>query len=93
MGRNVDDYPGFQSMRSWVNTYAQDCTIQEKLYGTAWAYNSMYHKKIATFVKLMVGNVPSVFLKESFTNYVNKKKGEGVNRKSTLGHHCWFLEP
>jgi hypothetical protein len=20
-----DDYPGFQPMRSWANTYAQDC--------------------------------------------------------------------
>ena len=26
MGRNFDDYPGFQPMRSWANTYAQDCT-------------------------------------------------------------------
>ena len=26
MGRNFDDYPGLQLMRSWVNTYAQDCT-------------------------------------------------------------------
>ena len=25
MGRNFDDYPGFQPMRSWANTYAQDC--------------------------------------------------------------------
>ena len=25
MGRNFYDYPGFQPMRSWVNTYAQDC--------------------------------------------------------------------
>ena len=25
-GRNFDDYPGFQPMRSWANTYAQDCT-------------------------------------------------------------------
>ena len=24
MGRNFDDYPGFQPMRSWANTYAQD---------------------------------------------------------------------
>ena len=27
MGRNFDDYPGFQPFRSWANTYAQDCTI------------------------------------------------------------------
>ena len=26
MGRNFDDYPGFQPFRSWVNTYAQDCS-------------------------------------------------------------------
>ena len=26
MGRNFDDYPGFQPFRSWANTYAQDCT-------------------------------------------------------------------
>ena len=26
MGRNFDDYPGFQPFRSWENTYAQDCT-------------------------------------------------------------------
>jgi hypothetical protein len=26
MGRNFDDNPGFQPMRSWVNTYAQNCT-------------------------------------------------------------------
>ena len=26
MGRNFDDYPGFQPMRSWANTYAQDCS-------------------------------------------------------------------
>ena len=26
MGRNFDDYPGFQLFRSWANTYAQDCT-------------------------------------------------------------------
>jgi hypothetical protein len=38
----------------------------------------MYHKKIATFVKLTVGNVPSVFLKESFNNYY--VKGEGVRK-------------
>ena len=25
MGRNFDDYPGFQPFRSWANTYAQDC--------------------------------------------------------------------
>ena len=25
MGRNFDDYPSFQPMRSWVNTYAKDC--------------------------------------------------------------------
>ena len=25
MGRNFDDYSGFQPMRSWANTYAQDC--------------------------------------------------------------------
>ena len=25
MGRNFDNYPGFQPMRSWANTYAQDC--------------------------------------------------------------------
>ena len=25
MGRNFDDYPGFQPFRSWENTYAQDC--------------------------------------------------------------------
>ena len=25
MGQNFDDYPGFQTMRSWANTYAQDC--------------------------------------------------------------------
>ena len=25
MGQNFDDYPGFQPMRSWANTYAQDC--------------------------------------------------------------------
>ena len=25
MGRNFDDYPGFQPMRSWINTYAKDC--------------------------------------------------------------------
>ena len=28
MGRNFDDYPGFQSFRSWANTYAQDCNNQ-----------------------------------------------------------------
>ena len=26
MGQKFDDYPGFQSMRSWANTYAQDCS-------------------------------------------------------------------
>ena len=26
-GRNLDDNPGFQPMRSWANTYAQDCTV------------------------------------------------------------------
>ena len=26
IGRNFDDYPGFQPFRSWANTYAQDCT-------------------------------------------------------------------
>ena len=26
MGQNFDDYPGFQPVRSWANTYAQDCT-------------------------------------------------------------------
>ena len=25
MGQNFDYYPGFQPMRSWTNTYAQDC--------------------------------------------------------------------
>ena len=25
--RNFDDYPGFQPMRSWANTYAQDCRL------------------------------------------------------------------
>ena len=25
MGRKFDDYPGFQPMRFWANTYAQDC--------------------------------------------------------------------
>ena len=30
MGRNFDDYPGFQPFRSWANTYAQDCR-QKKL--------------------------------------------------------------
>ena len=28
MGRNFDDYPGFQPFRSWANTYAQDCNRQ-----------------------------------------------------------------
>ena len=27
MGWNFDDYPGFQPMRSWANTYAQDCNL------------------------------------------------------------------
>ena len=27
MGRNFDVYPGFQPMRSWANTYAQDCML------------------------------------------------------------------
>ena len=27
MGRNFDDYPGLQPMRSWANTYAQHCNI------------------------------------------------------------------
>ena len=27
-----------------------------------------------------------VHFKESFNNYVDKKRGEGVRRKSTLGH-------
>ena len=26
MGRNFDDFPGFQPFRSWANTYAQDCS-------------------------------------------------------------------
>ena len=30
MGRNFDDYPGFQPFRSWANTYAQDCMYQSK---------------------------------------------------------------
>ena len=25
MGRNFDDYSGFQPFRSWANTYEQDC--------------------------------------------------------------------
>ena len=29
MGRNFDDYPGFQPFRSWANTYAQDCKYIE----------------------------------------------------------------
>ena len=27
MGRNFDDYSGFQLMISWANTYAQDCSL------------------------------------------------------------------
>ena len=27
MGQNFDDYPGFQLMRSWANTYAQNCNF------------------------------------------------------------------
>ena len=30
MGRNFDDYPGLQPMRSWANTYAQHCNITFK---------------------------------------------------------------
>ena len=26
IGQNFNDYPGMQPMRSWANTYAQDCT-------------------------------------------------------------------
>ena len=29
MGRNFDDYPGFQPFRSWANTYAQDCSSEK----------------------------------------------------------------
>ena len=29
MGQTFDDYPGFQPMRSWANTYAQDCNQNE----------------------------------------------------------------
>ena len=31
MGRNFDDYPGFQPFRAWANIYAQDCTIKTYL--------------------------------------------------------------
>ena len=27
MGRNFDDYPGFQPMKSWANTYGEDCKM------------------------------------------------------------------
>ena len=30
MGRNFDDYPGFQPFRSWANTYAQDCKMDQR---------------------------------------------------------------
>ena len=27
-----DDYPGFQPIRSWANTYAQDCSSRQDLF-------------------------------------------------------------
>ena len=27
ISQNFDDYPGLQLMRSWANTYAQDCNL------------------------------------------------------------------
>ena len=66
--------------------YCKTMIVQQCLCGTTWAYNSMYHKKIATFVTLTVGNVPSVFLKESFNNYMDKKRGERIFRKYMLCH-------
>ena len=43
MGRNFDDYPGFQPFRSWANTYAQDCTFY---------LVSFFGKGIAVIVKV-----------------------------------------
>ena len=40
MGRNFDDYPGFQPFRSWANTYAQDCKFPFSLSSLAqWVSN------------------------------------------------------
>ena len=44
MGRNFDDYPGFQPFRSWANTYAQDCMWYTKKDNNLW---NIYSTKLA----------------------------------------------
>ena len=44
LGRNFDDYPGFQPFRSWANTYAQDCNLNHGHWGVVpCACIQVYH--------------------------------------------------
>ena len=72
MGRKFDDYPGFQQMRSWANTYAQDCMYYlSKCFST---YEFTVHTICTSkFVHLQKLNNNSIIIFQMFIWYVPGK--------------------
>ena len=65
MGRNFDDYPGFQPFRSWANT--QVCTgLQSKL----GQYINAQFKKTRTLP--FFANYPSMYILHATLHFVHK---------------------